>query len=156
VLTADPVGHGFPIRGPRATPDPAVCVMRPAAIFVNCVYAYYRKHTIISAVMRTTCYHFYKSNQPAVSVVGLFQKKGWTPMIYNMLSWSNVISRIPIIVMFVIADKQTIDDTRFVLVLMFPHSDLLPNASCRIVTYVTLQEINISILLHLVGFLLTL
>jgi len=103
--------------------------------------------------MLTTCYHFYNRNQPTVMVVGLCQKKGWTPMIYNMLSWSHVISRIPIIVMFVIADKQTIFDTRFILVLIFPHSDLLPNASCRIVTYVTLQEINICILLHLVGFL---
>ena len=54
-LNADPVEHGFPIRVPRATPGPPVCVMRPAAIFVNCVYVYYKKRTIISAVMRTTC-----------------------------------------------------------------------------------------------------
>ena len=124
----------FPIRGPRATPGTPVCVMRPATIFVNGVYVYYKKHTIISAVMHSTCYHFYMRDQPTVTVVDLCQKKGWTPAICNMLSWSNVISRIRIIAMFVIADKQTIFDIRFVLVLMCPHSGL-SNAPCQIVTY---------------------
>ena len=63
--------------------------------------------------MHTNCYHFYKRVQPTVTVVDLCQKKCWTPKIYDMLSWLNVISRIHIIAMFVIAEKQTIFDIRF-------------------------------------------
>ena len=33
----------FTIRGPRDTPGPPVCLLQPAAIFVNGVYVYYKK-----------------------------------------------------------------------------------------------------------------
>jgi hypothetical protein len=33
----------FPIRDPRATPGPPVCVMRPTNIFVNGVDVFYKK-----------------------------------------------------------------------------------------------------------------
>lgn len=56
-----------------------------------------------------------------MTVVDLCQKKGWTPAICTVLSWSNVVPRIRIIAMFVIADKQTIFDIRLVLVLMCVH-----------------------------------